>query len=339
MAIGTVLVATTAFDVYEKYAVYAWTLAFAIVTLVLFPVNTLAHEVGHLFFGFLAGMKFASVRFGRLGFYRIGKKLKLRIIRRSEVAGSVEMYPRNTKNVKGKTIAYSLGGIVFNLIYGGFFLASIFFLPFHPALWFFQLFAPLNLLEALAAIFPVTLAAGRTDGGLVLALIKKEPSAVLTVYVMTAQGFVDRGGFSKIDRSLLFDTPVVREDDLSFLALLQLRWYYLISTGDTEGAVEQLLRLEELYDYLPTTAFPEVACDLVFAYSAILHEKGKAERYLADAAVAKGSWGYELALFAYEKEIGKETEPDLSEVSAVIDGEPNEGMKEVGKRFLALLGK
>ena len=139
---GTVLIACNAIEfVRGGETGYYWAFGVAIVFLVFFPVNTIVHEAGHLVFGYLAGMKFSSIRFSWFRLMRIGKKVRGRLLRGKEVAGSCEMYPKNAKNVRARMIFYALGGATFNLIYGVAFVVTCFVVPLNPALYFFQLFA------------------------------------------------------------------------------------------------------------------------------------------------------------------------------------------------------
>lgn len=335
--VGTIVIACTAIDYAKTDYSYLWAFGTAIAFLVLMSVNTLVHETGHLVFGALAGMRFSSIRFSRIRIMRVGKKVKCKFLRRSEVAGSCEMYPSGGKNVRGRMIAYTLGGAVFSLIYGGIFLALYFVLPLHPALYFFELFAPLSLLEAVASLYPAETATGKTDGAVVVGLIKNDPSAVVALRVMTAQGILSAGSFASFDRNLLFDLPVVREDDASFLALLQLRWDYLFFAGEEQAAFEQLERLETLYGYLPDLNRSEVACDLVYAYSTVSPDRARAERYLTDAAFGEGTCAYYRANAAYARLSGKDGTEYIKKALAVITEEPIVGIAELERKFLARL--
>ncbi len=270
----------------------------AVVFYLVLSVNALVHEGGHLLFGWISGMKFASVQISFFRFFKRGGKLKIAFVGRRNAVGCCEMYPKHPSRVRGRMIAFSLGGIICNLIYGTVFLALFFLLPHHPALLFFELFAPVNLYEGLSALYPISLPAGKMDGAVVRGLVKKQPSEVVALRVLTAQGILNRGTFSDIDEALLFDVPVVQEDDAAFIALTQLRWQYLFFAGNEEESIKQLLRLEELYCYLPQNSRAEAACDLAYAYGVLLSDAARAEKYLADAADALGTCAYYRALAA-----------------------------------------
>ncbi len=219
----------------------------------------LVHECGHLIFGVCARMRPISLCAGRL--YIARKKVRFAF---SSAAGKTELVPRGEKNVRGRMMAASLGGAAFNFLFGIVFAVLFFVLPASPVLLFFELFAPLHLYEGIASILPAKLNAGRTDGELVRQLRNNTPEARVFVNVLTVQGILFSETFDKVDEKLLFDTPVVQEDDPAFLSLLHLRWQYLMWKGETERAAGELSRLEGLSEYLDERAAAEVECDAVF---------------------------------------------------------------------------
>ncbi len=307
--IGTVLVALNGWEPSKTNVEYVWAFAFAIVFLIILPVNGLVHETGHLLFGLVSGMRFASMRLGRVRVMRVGKKLSFRLVSHRDVVGSCEMYPKNEKHVRGRMLTYALGGAVFNLAYAIPLIVFAILYPVpSPALYFFQLFAPLSLVEGLACLYPTVTATGSTDGEIIRSLSKNEPSAVVSLHVLTAQGMLAHKQFSEIEKSFLYELPVVREDDIAFLAITQLRWQYAFYTGDEAEALAQLSRLESLYDYLPELNRGDVACDFVYAYSVLQKDEQKAEHYLAETGFAKGTCSYFRAMAAYSKLFGREGE-------------------------------
>ena len=84
------------------------------------PPNVLIHECGHLCFGALFGMQFVSVSVSRLQISKQG----LRRLGKRAVAGEARMLPRNENKIRLKSAFYSIGGAVFNLIYGAVFLVA-----------------------------------------------------------------------------------------------------------------------------------------------------------------------------------------------------------------------
>ncbi len=206
-----------------------WQYPLAIAVLVS-GIPVLLHECGHLLFGALAGMKLA--RFGFRPFPWSGS-----------TAGETAMYPKNGKHVKGKFVAFTLGGAVVNIVIG-------------VALFLLWLFLPTRAVgcgvlsgfvfyEGVRALLPAELPAGKTDGAVLLGLIKKSPEEEISLRVLTAQGILYQGNFSDLPEDLLFRTPVVREDLPAYHALLLLRVQALLARGAKAEAARTLARLGE----------------------------------------------------------------------------------------------
>lgn len=204
----------------------------------------LLHECGHLLFGLAAGMKLASFHISPLLF--------------GKTAGATAMYPKNGRRVKEKFFLYTLGGAVCNLLIGLALFLLWLLLPYHPALAFAGTISGFIFYEGVRALLPAELAAGKTDGAVLSGLGKGAPEEEISLRVLTAQGILFCGSFQMIDRGLLFDVPVVREDLHAFHALLFLRMQYLLSEGDREGAHEVLDRLFSLSEFLTEEELAEL---------------------------------------------------------------------------------
>lgn len=298
-------------------------LIFGISCLVL-PFNVLIHECGHMLFGGIAGLRHISVSIGRIQICR----RKIRFTRGSSFAGETQMLPRSQKGVRGKMICFALGGALLNLIYAAVFLILFFALPMHPVSFFFELWAALNLFEGITALVPVELEAGRTDGKVLAELVSRTPYSKVFLAALTAQGLLYKKTYAQIPRELLFDLPVVREDEPAFIALTQLRWQYLFSNGDKEGAAAQIKRLETLADYLSEEEkYAEVLCDVAYGYSVLLSNDAHAEELLPSAQAACGTPAHALAQYAVAG--GEE-----KAVRLVIEKESVNGIKEFQKMLL-----
>ena len=256
---GTVAIAYFATDGETFFPDYVISVCiFAVVCLFLrFPV--VLHELGHLFFGWTAGLRFLSVSVGRTnlsvnGISRTGSK---------NYAGQTQMLPKNEKGARGRMIAFSMGGIVFNLAYGIAFLLLFFLAPRHPALYFFELFAPLQIYEGLTELFPAELPAGRTDGKMIAEFLARTDYSRVFLSVVTAQGILIRHTYQKIPKNLLFETPVIQADEPANLALLQLRWQYLFFLGEESAANRALHRLGMACEESGAVA-SDLVCDLAY---------------------------------------------------------------------------
>lgn len=269
----------------------------AIAVAVLLPLNLIVHELGHVLFGLAAGLRPVSVQIGYFTVFRGGVRFSFN----TDVGGMSALLARNAKNLRGKMFAAALGGAVFNFLYAAVTLPLWFCLP-SPATLFFVLLAPINLYEGLVALYPAQRQSGATDGALLVGLIKKQPFAEVMLAVIKAQSTLITGTFADIKREWLFGVPVIREDDPLFSALTQLRWQYLFCKNDEKGAIAQLQRLDDIFEY---TENADLACDLAYAYSILLPDNEKAKTYFQKAKAAKGSLSYAVAAAACgQAEIG-----------------------------------
>ncbi len=222
-----------------------WAAVVAIAVYLILQPSVLLHELGHVIAGSVCGMKFVSFKTSYLLFDKSTGKLKVRFLKDS-AAGSSAFYPKNAENLRGRVIATTLGGAICNLIVGAVLLALFLALPYHPVLFVFAFFGPLNLAEGLSALIPASLPSGKTDGAVLFGLIKKSPEEEIMLSVLEAQAVLSQEGFTKIKRTVLFDTPVVQEDLPAFRAVLLLRVQYLLAVSDDEGAKKAYDRLAAL---------------------------------------------------------------------------------------------
>ena len=244
----------------------------------------LIHELGHLVFGLLSGFRPVSFAVACVRFSRIGKKVSF--VPNAAYAGACEMYPVGEKHLKGRLLLYTMGGVIFNFIFAA---AGILCFLLFPASWgllFFVSLAPLNLYECVTELLPVQLPAGKTDGQFALDLVRGESGARNAYAVFHAQSLLAKGSFSDVPRAVLYDVPVVREDDPVFLSLLSLRMMRAQLTGEREEALLCAERLSGLLEYLPHEQAKELAADCACVYflsgeeksaRALLPEDGKRE--------------------------------------------------------------
>lgn len=226
-----------------------------LVLAIILRVPVLIHELGHLIFGWFSGFKVQAFSLGLVRITRSGVSFN----GYSSVAGATEMLPGSGKNVRARFFLLTLGGALFNLVIGGVLLALYLCLPYHETLLFCGMLALFSIYEGLRALFPVRLPAGKTDGAVAVGLIKKAPEEEIALRVLKAQGVLVCGKFSDVSRDLLFQTPVVREDEPAFIALLFLRMQFLLYHGEDTAAKEVLARLEDLGEYMSDEQRGEIA--------------------------------------------------------------------------------
>lgn len=277
-AAGVVLLAYFGARSSHDKAVYTLGVLLCFVFCLMFvPLHTVLHELGHVLGGLVCGMRVVSLSFGIYDLNWRGK-FTVTVRNRRDANGAAALLPRREGGARTKLAVALYAGAALDLIYAAVMFALYFAVTQHPAMLFFTLFAPLCLYEGLLALYPVELPAGPTDGKFALDLIKKTPDAEVALRVMTAQGILYEKDYGDLPRGLLFGAPTVREDSVAYLALLQLQWRYLYCRG--EDCAPQLMRLRELYEYLPGGDRAEVASDLLFAEKVLglAGEEGKNRR-------------------------------------------------------------
>lgn len=312
----------------EKFAIF--TIVFLIAFLFLRP--TILHEVGHLLFGLCAGLRFVSVQIGFLHITRRGVSFAFN----NGFAGQTQMVPKSQKNVKKRLAFFAVGGTIFNLVYGITFLILFYVLPVAPVISGLALLAPFHILWGLSELFPIELPAGRTDGMILLDMIKNTPYAQVFASVLTAQGILFRNSFSEISEDLLFKTPVIREDNPAFISLSLLRWQYYYSKNDEEGVKKVGERLVNLMEYLSN---PELYLTAAFSLWTAGEKTRTLEVLKRGTTLAtqkdilnslKSSKGNPLPLIAYYTFTGK----DKEKAEATAKKEPFLGVRELYFKML-----
>ncbi len=217
----------------------------AVILAEILRIPALLHELGHLLFGWMTGMKFVGVT---LSYVRIsGGKIK---VVNPNYAGATEMSPKKRGHMRVKIVIFALGGPMLCLVLGCAFLGLYLAMPYHAGWLFGGMMGILLLYEGLIALYPVELSAGKTDGAVLWGLLRRKSEEEVMLRVLTAQAVLYRGTYRDIERDLLFSAPVIREDLPAYHALLFLQINYLKEMGETEETVKLLERLRSLREYL-----------------------------------------------------------------------------------------
>lgn len=304
----------------QEKGVSVWvSVGVALFVIVIFPLNLILHELGHVLSGLLCWLFPVSVKIGYVTFARNRVSFSLD----TDVDGMSAMLSRKQTHLREKLAVCALGGAALNLIYGIVFLVLWFIFP-SPAMLFFVLLAPVNLYEGIAALIPAQRTAGATDGALFVGLLKRQPFAEVMLAIVKTQSTLVKGTFADVERDWLFSTPVIREDDVLFLALTQLRWQYLFCRNDEKGAIEQLKRLEDIFEYHPDA---DAACDLAYAYAVFMPDGERADFYMEQAKGAKGSLAYDCACAACGRE-------ELAKACGRAEKEKWVGLRELSFRLI-----
>ncbi len=198
----------------------------AALVLLFFPLATIFHEVGHMLFGATVKIKVAAVR--------------IRIFQSS----SIKIVPKTDKNLKGRMIFTSFGGLFLNLIFIALGTLALFIAETPTEI---SAVLPASLYLFVFNAIPLELESGKTDGLVISELTKNTDTAKVMLAVLTVQAQVLNGKpIEEVDEGLLLNVPQIREDDISFISLTELRYEYFKAKGDEEQAEKYRARFEEL---------------------------------------------------------------------------------------------
>lgn len=197
------------------------------------PLSAILHELGHMFFGAMVKIKAVPDK----------SFIKDTFLNWWD-SSSCKIVPKTETGLRGRVIFTAIGGSAINLI---FIVLGIIALcvPAVPTCLCALLPASFHLL-ALNAM-PVSYSDGKSDGEIVIELIKNGDEAKVMLAVLTVQAQVTKGKLiAEVDEKLLFDLPQIREDDFSFISLCELRAEYFTAKGDEENAEKWRTRFEHL---------------------------------------------------------------------------------------------
>lgn len=206
------------------------------------------HETGHLLAAMCGGFGIHSFT---VSLFTVTGKSVSWTGYDGDCEGFTEFYPKHGKGLRKRYIFLALAGGGLTLLLGILLLGLSLGLSYRPIALYFAMLSLFLIGDGLRAYYPASLPEGETDGSVALGAIKNTPDFQVTLAVLTAHGILYRGQFSDIPRSVLFDTPVVREDHPAFFELLRLRMLFLLSEGDRAGASETFERMRSLREYFP----------------------------------------------------------------------------------------
>lgn len=200
----------------------------------------------------IAVFLFASFYLHELGHFLFGKitKMGVKINKVSPVASfaSCSVNPQTEGKLKIRFLITVLGGIFINLLFT---VIGVIFLHFPQTVWISALI-PASFYVLLINLFPCEYSTGKTDGLVACEILNGADTAKVMLNILTVQAQINSGKLLKdIDESLLINVPQLREDDVNFIILTQLRAEYYAATGDMEQSEKYAKRYEEIKMYLP----------------------------------------------------------------------------------------
>lgn len=204
-------------------------IAVCVAMLLALPFSSLMHELGHMLFGAICKIK-AVPHFSLFG------------------SSSCQIIPQTDKNLKWRVIFTVRGGLIINFLFFALGLVAL-FVGGCPV-WL-ALFMPASVYLYILNSLPVSFENGKNDGLVCWEILNNFDESKVMLAVLTVQAQVLNGKpLEEVDETLLFDLPVIREDDQSFIALTELRYEYFKAKGETEQAEKYKARFEELKEYL-----------------------------------------------------------------------------------------
>lgn len=202
-----------------------WAIACYAAIFIALPFSSLMHELGHILVGAICKIK-AVPKFKLFG------------------SSSVQLIPKTDKRLRPRLFFTSSAGLAVNFI-----IIIVSSIPIYygvlPA-WL-CVFWPSSVYLFLLNLWGDE----KTDGYICSSLLSNSDEAKVMVAVMTVQAQVLNGKpIWEVDEKLLFDLPVIREDNPAFISLTELRCEYFKAKGDEEQAEKYKERLEDLKQYL-----------------------------------------------------------------------------------------
>lgn len=210
-----------------------WAVFFGMIMVLSCPISAILHELGHTLFG-------ATVKIKAVPDRQFFKDVFLSWWDSS----SCKIIPKTDKGLRARIIFTAIGGSAVNAIFIVLGIVAL-CVPAVPTGLCALLPASFHLL-ALNAL-PISYDGGKSDGAIVSELAKNGDGAKVMLAVLAVQAQVLGGKpIGEVEEKLLFDLPQIREDDISFISLCELRAEYCLAKGDTENAQKWRSRFEEL---------------------------------------------------------------------------------------------
>ena len=202
-----------------------WALACYAAIFLALPFASLMHELGHMLFGAICKIK-AVPKFSLFG------------------SSCVKLIPKTDKHLRTRLYVTAAGGLAVNLI---FMIVSSLPIYYNVIPAWLCVFLPSSVYLFMLNAW----SAEKTDGRILSNLTSMNDEAKVMLAVLTVQAQVLNGKpIEEVDEALLFDLPVIREDDESFIALTQLRYEYCLAKGMVEEVKKYAARIEDLKEYV-----------------------------------------------------------------------------------------
>lgn len=226
------------------------------------------HELGHVVFAKANDFFIQSVSIFFVKAYKEGEKLKFKFDFHFSAAGSTEVIPKKNEKLSERFIRVTLGGCFFNLFFS---IISILPIVFGQYLstnlyCFFVAALPISFYFFLDNLLPKVSGGVRNDGAVAYGIRKKDDVSIVTLAVLSIHSdlFVGKRP-SDIEENKLFNLPQICEEEPSFAALLDLRYWYYLDREDYVMAEKINQRLIGLTEDAPPAVKNEILRETLYA--------------------------------------------------------------------------
>lgn len=318
--------------------------------LVFVLLNTVVHELCHLFVGLSQGFQPISVRFLCFSFQKCKNKVKFSFSGLGEQLGEIVLVPKRAEDLENRYVKVALAGTIGNgvvlllsvacvVLWGVF---SRLFVDFDTL--FFNLTAfslPVSLYFVLENALPTDSDYLPSDAAVVYGIKHHTDDITVRMSLLKAQAYLYEGKtFSEIPKELLFDVPQLCEEDPTYRILLFHRYHYYLDKGETEKALETFERLKGLSEYFFKKEIVDVDLEELFLSCTLLFDADKAddlfesyEKTINNDFSAR-SMRIRLAYVLYVIGDKDAANPFYEEGIALSDNEPLLGLSAYEKRLL-----
>ena len=207
-----------------------WAIAVWVAMILAIPLASLLHELGHMLFGAMSGIK-TKPHFNLFG------------------SSSCALMPKKEDKIKERATFTAYGGMAVNFLV---LIACVLLMNFDIVPVWLSFLIPANAYICILNLMPAHLPSGKTDGLVLIEINNERNEGIVLIAVLSVQAQLLNGKpIEEVDEKLLFDLPQIREDDQSFIALTELRYEYMKAKGNVEEAQKYKQRFEQLKnDYM-----------------------------------------------------------------------------------------
>lgn len=198
--------------------------------------------------GIILALPFASLMH-ELGHMLIGAICKIKVKPHFSLFGNsyCDIMPKTDKHLKARVYFTVIGGDFINLLLIAIAFTCVELGGTFPYLPIVGVIIPANIYLLIMNSFSVKYASGKSDGYISNSILSNSDEAQVMLAVLAVQAQLLNGKpIEEVDENLLFDLPVIAEDDLSFIALCELRYKYYEATGNLAEAEKYKKRFEQL---------------------------------------------------------------------------------------------